>query len=168
MHLAFDVLPGPGQRPPPWLDRLPYQLGALSLLTIPGFAWLGIKYRKRARGWPVLALACLHIAVIAGGLLGLLYSDPEFLFGHKHRSSLTLADGREAYLYSTGLFCSYEVYIAPPGQLWIERVATLQRQCETEISLAWSEESGFKILDRNGNEVPYQSTNLAGLYWGPH
>lgn len=168
MHLVFDVLPEPGQRPPPWLDKLPYLLGTLSLLTIPLWAWLSAKYRQRARGWPVFALACLHIAVIAGGLLGLLFSDPEFLFGGQHRSSLTLPDGRQAHLYSTGLFCDYEVYTERSGQIWIEKVTTLSRKCTKDISLAWSDEKGFMIVDSKGHEVPYQNTDLSGLYWGPH
>lgn len=168
IHLAFDVLPKPGQRPPPWLDRLPYLLGMLSLLTIPLWVWLAVKYRQRARGWPLAALACLHLAVIAGGLMGLLFSDPEFLFGRVHRGSLSLPDGRQAYLYSTGLFCKYEVYTERKGQIWIERVTTLSRKCEKDIHLAWSEEKGFMILDAKGREVPFESTNFNGLYWGPH
>jgi hypothetical protein len=99
----------------------------------------------------------------AGGAIGVLVLDRDFLFGATLDDSLDLPDGSTAYLYRGGLFCSYEIFIAAPDDLFSFRARYLARDSCLEPAYLAFEGKRVVIVDEHGEALPDQGTDWSAL-----
>ena len=169
MHVWFEDLPY-DERPVPWLARVPFVLAMLAALAW-AIACLRVVMRRREVAGRKAAIGALvgHLVLTMVGTVGVIASDPEFLFGSTLDDSIDLPDGRRAYLYRGGLFCSYEVFVATHDDLFSFRKTSISRNdCERPAKLRL-EGDRVVVVDEHGQPLTSNGADFAALFdWAPH
>ena len=169
LHVWFEGLPY-DERPIPVLDAAPWILVGLACFTLM-FSGLRVWQRRREpRLVGAVAMLVGHLVLTGAGAVGVLFSDPDFLFGPSLDDSLELPDGNTAYLYRGGLFCSYDVFIATPDDLLAYKAQSISAQsCATEPGKLVLEGRRIVVVDEHGAPLPASSTDWGELlFWAPH
>jgi hypothetical protein len=149
---------------------------ALALPILPPLFLLGllVRWRKGARperGEAILQGVLLIVQAligVAGTVVLLIFTNPDFLFADKFVTQRPSPDGKQvAYVYSRGLFCGFNLYVGAPGELLIHRVAEggMARDCAAmgTPDLAWSADSAqVRIVNADGAPMPDTGGSLFG------
>jgi hypothetical protein len=166
LQLWFDALPY-DERPIPVLARTPWVLVGLAGFAFAFACWRVWQRRAELRNAGARVktslLLALHLLLTATGAIGVMVTDPDFLFGSTLDDSLDLPDGRTAYLYRGGLFCSYEIFVAAPDDLFSFRTRSLTRHSCLEPGYLALEGERVVIVDEHGATLPDQGIDWDAL-----
>ena len=168
---------GGQQRWMPSLEALPWVMVVLALLScLLLVGWMVVRRplrgaRRRRLTATVWVLG--QVAASAASTAAVAAADPELFFGPRLVDRLAVPSGnRTAYLFKTGFFCDYELYVRETGSVVLNHVRNVaQTDCgarSEDAHLQWRETEGVVLLDEPGDLVTSQPYDFSGLWLGPH
>jgi len=127
-----------------------------------------IRDRRLAAKLAIWGGSLLAHAVLATAVAGLIIAvHPDFPFGPTLESSAASPSGdRVAYLYRTGLLCSYAVFVRDTGDAELRKIRDIPRdRCEQRPRVVWTGDGEIEVLGDAGEPLGPQYWDLS---LGPH
>lgn len=177
IHLLGDAVLEDKQRWMPTLEATPWVMVLVALAAFPLLVgWMAVSRPLRGAkrgGWIAALWVLSQLAATAGSAAAIVSTDGNWLFGSRLIDSMPMPGTEQtAYLYRTGFFCGYELYVRNGGSVVLDEVRKLDREdCNTrteDAHLEWRAGKGVVLLDEHGELVHAQRIDLSGLWMGPH
>ncbi len=177
IYLLSEAVLEDKQRWMPSIDAVPWLMVLLALSSFfVLLGWMAIRRPLRgARRRALIAVAWVlgQLAASTGATAAILAADHELLFGPSYVDRVVVpGGGQTVYLYKTGFFCGYELYVKGEGSWVLNRVRKIDRKdCGSRTAnahLEWRGGEGVLLLDEHGELLSAQPHDFSGLWLGPH